>query len=72
MEVLVNGAAQTLEEGTTITQLLDHLQISRERVAIEINLEIMQREECDRRVLQNGDRVEIISFMGGGQELPLE
>ena len=67
MNVQVNGELKAIDDGTTITALLHNLHISLERVAVEVNLEILQRQEFEHRMLQDGDRVEIISFMGGGQ-----
>jgi sulfur carrier protein len=40
--------------------------IKTERVAVELNLEIMDRKDFDHRSLKQGDRVEILSFIGGG------
>ncbi len=48
--------------------LLTELDIRPDRVAVELNLTILDRNEFDRRSLQEGDRIEIISFIGGGQE----
>jgi len=42
------------------------LAIMTERVAVELNLEILDRRDFDRRSLSEGDRVEILSFIGGG------
>jgi thiamine biosynthesis protein ThiS len=46
--------------------LLRELAIKTERVAVELNLEILDRKEFDQRLLKQGDRVEILSFIGGG------
>jgi sulfur carrier protein len=46
--------------------LLRELAIKTERVAVELNLEILDRKEFDQRRLKQGDRVEILSFIGGG------
>ena len=62
----VNGEARTVPSGATVAQLLHDLNIGLERVAVELNLEILDKAEFDRRVLTDGDRVEIISFIGGG------
>jgi thiamine biosynthesis protein ThiS len=66
MQVQVNGEQRTLEAGLTVTGLLRELDIRPDRVAVELNLTILDRGEFDRRRLQEGDRVEIISFIGGG------
>ena len=49
-----------------VGDLLRELAIKTERVAVELNLEILDRKEFDHRSLKQGDRVEILSFIGGG------
>jgi thiamine biosynthesis protein ThiS len=46
--------------------LLRELEIKTERVAVELNLEILDRKDFEGRSLKQGDRVEILSFIGGG------
>lgn len=64
--VMVNGSALQLDEGATVARLLNRLQVVPERVAVELNLEIIDRAAFSERPLREGDRVEIISFVGGG------
>ena len=52
--------------GATVAGLLKELDIRPDRVAVELNLTILDRSEFDGRSLQEGDRIEIISFIGGG------
>lgn len=66
MSIQVNGEPRGCRVGTTIADLLRELDITTERVAVELNLEILDRAEFDRRGLKEGDRVEIMSFIGGG------
>ena len=68
MQILVNGERRDAAVGTTVGDLLRELEIRPDRVAVEVNLEILDRQEFARRGLREGDRVEIISFMGGGSE----
>ena len=66
MQIQVNGEARTIASGSTIIGLLNQLEIRPERVAVEVNLQIVDRQSFARQILQDGDRVEIISFIGGG------
>jgi thiamine biosynthesis protein ThiS len=68
MHIQVNGEQRALAAGLTVAGLLTELDIRPDRVAVELNLTILDRNEFDRRSLQEGDRIEIISFIGGGQE----
>lgn len=66
MHIQVNGDSRNVREEINVTGLLQDLQLNVERVAVEINLEILDKGEFDARILQEGDRVEIMSFIGGG------
>ena len=66
MQIQVNGESRQVHEEMNVTGLLQDLQLNVERVAVEINLEILERLDFDARTLKEGDRVEIMSFIGGG------
>ena len=66
IEIHVNGQARTWRCGATVADLLADLDIRAERVAVELNLEILDRAIFGQRQLKNGDRVEILGFIGGG------
>jgi thiamine biosynthesis protein ThiS len=66
MQIQVNGEPRTMTGVTTVEGLLNELQIRPDRVAVEINMEIVERQDFARRALQEGDRVEVIGFIGGG------
>ena len=66
IRIYVNGEARTWRSGATVTDLLRELDIKTERVAVELNLEIVDRAAFGQRQIKDGDRVEIISFIGGG------
>jgi thiamine biosynthesis protein ThiS len=66
MRIVVNGELQSAEEPLTVAQLLQNLNLRSEQVAVEINLKILDRGEFPTWNLQDGDKVEILSFIGGG------
>ena len=66
MELTVNGETREVPNGVNVSQLLDTLQVAPERVVVEVNLTILKRAEYLSAVLQQGDRVEIVRFVGGG------
>jgi len=66
VEVTVNGEVMTLPPGTTLADLVARLGLAKRRVAAELNLEVVPRSDHDRTVLAEGDRLEIVSFVGGG------
>ena len=66
IQIHVNGEARDWRNGGTVEELLSDLEIRADRVAVELNLEIVDRREFAQRHLSDGDRVEILSFIGGG------
>ncbi len=68
MFIQVNGESRGIGEGQTVAALLHELDIRADRVAVELNLEILDRKDFETRSLREGDRVEILSFIGGGAE----
>ncbi len=68
IRITVNGETRAWRRGATIADLLRDLEIKTERVAVELNLEILDQASFPLRSLEEGDRVEILSFIGGGSE----
>ena len=66
IQIQVNGETKAWRSGATVADLLQDLEIKSERVAVELNLEILDRAAFVHRPLKDGDRVEILSFIGGG------
>lgn len=66
LHIVVNGEERAVSEGTTIAGLLVDLGLSRQHVAVEANREIVPRAEHEARTLSDGDRLEIVTFVGGG------
>ncbi len=66
MFIHVNGESRGIVDGQTVAALLHELEIRADRVAVELNLEILDRKDFETRGLREGDRVEILSFIGGG------
>lgn len=66
MEIIVNGEKQTLGQDMTLGQYLQANGYNLLRVAVERNGDIVSRQSYDSCVLEPGDRLEIVSFVGGG------
>jgi thiamine biosynthesis protein ThiS len=64
--IIVNGVARTVPGGWSVAMLLRDAGVRSERVAVEVNHEIVDRGDYDTRLLHPGDDVEIITFVGGG------
>lgn len=66
MKVTINGENRELPEGLTVAALLEHLGLQPERVAIERNREILPHSRWAETRVADGDRYEIVHFVGGG------
>jgi thiamine biosynthesis protein ThiS len=66
LKIVVNGEAQEIAEGATVADLIRLLARAPERVAVELNREVLRRALWAETVLGEGDRVEVVHFVGGG------
>jgi thiamine biosynthesis protein ThiS len=66
MTITLNGEPYTLGAPITVSDLLRHLQIDARRVAVELNLQVLKRASYDTTVVNEGDEVEVVNFVGGG------
>jgi sulfur carrier protein len=66
MEIVLNGENRKLSEGMTVLELVQQLGFATDRLAVELNLQIVKREQWAASVLKEGDRIEVVQFVGGG------
>jgi thiamine biosynthesis protein ThiS len=67
LTITLNGDPFDLSGPLTVTELLAFLGIDARRVAVECNLVVLKRAAFDATLLSEGDSVEIVNFVGGGQ-----
>jgi sulfur carrier protein len=65
-EITVNGEKRFVPAGQTLAELVRQLDLEGRRVAVEVNQEIVPRSHYADHVLNGGDRVEVVSAIGGG------
>jgi sulfur carrier protein len=68
MTITLNGEKKQVPNNVTITGLLAFLDIQHQRVAVELNLEIVKKDTYDTTDVKEGDSLEIVSFMSGGTQ----
>ena len=66
MNVIINGEARVLVPAETLAALVEELGMRQDRVAVELNRNIVSRERWAETALSEGDRLEIVHFVGGG------
>jgi sulfur carrier protein len=66
MELTINGQSRQVVEGTTVAELLQELKLDGKPVAVEVNLELVPKQRHVEHRLAEGDRLEIVTLVGGG------
>ena len=67
MQIEVNGEPRDVASPVTLKELISQLKLAPERLAVELNREVVRRADWPRVPLKEGDRVEIVHFVGGGE-----
>ena len=65
-KIQLNGSSYEINNETNLNQLLDKLKIQQTKVAIEVNGVIVEKNKYPKVILNKGDKVEIVHFIGGG------
>ena len=66
MQIRLNGESRSFPGGTTLYGIVQALNLAPERVAIELNREIVKRDFWTATTVENGAEIEIVMFVGGG------
>lgn len=66
MQITLNGQKLSITENLSVASLVDQRELNPKQIAIEINCQIVPREEYDRVFLADGDSVELVTLAGGG------
>jgi thiamine biosynthesis protein ThiS len=69
VKLILNGELRDIGSVATISALLAHLGLKADRVAVELNRDLVRRELWEATQLHEGDKLEIVQFVGGGSEL---
>ena len=64
--IYVNGREETLDGSTCVEKLVEKMQLRPERIAVELNGEIVPKAKYAQTQIRDGDRIEVVSFVGGG------
>ncbi len=67
IEIVVNGEPRRVSAGFTAAQLVDELGLGGRRIAMEVNGEIVPRSTYAQYRFQDGDRIEVVQAIGGGE-----
>lgn len=66
MRVYVNGEAKEISAPLSLSELINQLDLPATRIAVELNRNVVRRNDWSATMLQDDDRLEIVHFVGGG------
>ncbi|MGC2322846.1 MAG: sulfur carrier protein ThiS [Terriglobales bacterium] len=66
MKLVINGEERSFDDDLTLSSLVGQLGLKADRVAIELNQKIVRRDDWSATALHDGDRLEVVHFVGGG------
>lgn len=64
--IVLNGEKKEIESEVTLDRLLDLFSLPRQRVAVELNKEVISRKDWEKTTVSSEDRIEVVHFVGGG------
>lgn len=64
--ILVNGERREVDGSISLSALLQRLSLPERRVAVELNGRVVRRSDWPQTVIVNGDKIEVVHFVGGG------
>lgn len=66
LRIQVNGEPREVNDGSSLPELIAELQLKPQQIAIELNQQVIRRAKWATTMLRDGDRIEIVHFVGGG------
>ena len=66
MKVFINGETKEIAEEVNLTELLAKFSMPQERIAVELNKEVVRKKDWENILVKDADKIEIVHFVGGG------
>lgn len=66
MLIFLNGKEEEIRDGTTLSDFIRDKRLEPDRIVVEYNMQVSKKEDWDRVVLKENDRLEVLRFVGGG------
>ncbi len=66
MKVFINGETKEIAGEVNLIELLDKFSLPQERIAVELNKEVVRKKDWENIKIKNADKIEIVHFVGGG------
>ena len=66
MKIIVNSEEQVFDEGITLLEIVRFFKIEEKVMALAVNMQIVKKDKWKEYIVQDGDRLEMLQFVGGG------
>jgi sulfur carrier protein len=66
MTIFINGETRDIDDTSTVSDLLDLLSLPKQRIAIELNRQVIRRQDWENTTVSDQDKIEVVHFVGGG------
>ncbi len=66
MQIIINGEKREIRDGTSLAELIKELGLEGKVMAAAINMQIIKQDKWDDTLLSDGDKIELLDFVGGG------
>ncbi len=66
ISIKLNGETKKIADAPTLDLLLEHFSLPKQRIAIELNGQVVRRIDWNQTPVRDGDRIEVVHFVGGG------
>ncbi len=66
MNIILNGEPREIENNTTVLELLELLKIKEKVMAVAVNMNIVKKDDWESFTIKEGDKIELLHFVGGG------
>ncbi len=66
IKITINGIEKEVPQNTTIKELLSSLGVLDKTMAVAVNMKIIKKDEWDKFIINEGDKIEALNFVGGG------
>ena len=66
INIIINGHKKKIKQNTTIKKLLEDLKVLDKTMAVAVNMKIVKKDNWDKYILNENDKVEALNFVGGG------
>lgn len=66
LSIRLNGETREVPEATTLDRLIDIFSLPKQRIAVELNDQVVRRTDWPASIVNDGDKIEVVHFVGGG------